>query len=140
MDEIPFDNARKRMTTVHRRGTELLRVICKGAPEVLLRNPSMLRDGAATVFRAARSRERRSTPPRASACSPSPPPIATLFLRTGRSPGETALEDGLRLLGMVAIADPPRASAAGGTIAACRRAGIAPVLITGDHPATAARR
>jgi P-type Ca2+ transporter type 2C len=37
---------------------------------------------------------------------------------------------------LVAILDPPRASAAG-TITACQRAGITPVLITGDHPATA---
>jgi Ca2+-transporting ATPase len=37
---------------------------------------------------------------------------------------------------MIGIADPPRLAAAG-TIAACRRAGIRPVLITGDHPGTA---
>jgi Ca2+-transporting ATPase len=45
-------------------------------------------------------------------------------------------ERDLRLLGLVAILDPPRASAAA-TIAACQEAGITPVLITGDHPATA---
>jgi P-type Ca2+ transporter type 2C len=46
------------------------------------------------------------------------------------------MERGLRLLGLIGIADPPRASAAA-TIAACQAAGITPVLITGDHPATA---
>ena len=46
------------------------------------------------------------------------------------------MERGLRLLGLIAIFDPPRASAAA-TIAACQAAGITPVLITGDHPATA---
>jgi Ca2+-transporting ATPase len=40
------------------------------------------------------------------------------------------------LLGLVAIADAPK-RAAPDTIAACRSAGITPVLITGDHPATA---
>jgi len=45
-------------------------------------------------------------------------------------------ETGLRLRGLVAILDPAKASAAA-TIAACRAAGIVPVLITGDHPATA---
>ncbi|MFD2351146.1 HAD-IC family P-type ATPase [Nonomuraea ferruginea] len=45
-------------------------------------------------------------------------------------------EEGLRLLGLVAILDPPRRAAAG-TMAACRRAGIRPILITGDHPGTA---
>jgi Ca2+-transporting ATPase len=48
----------------------------------------------------------------------------------------TDLEWGLRLLGLVAILDPARPSAAA-TVAACKAAGITPVLITGDHPATA---
>ncbi|MGW5398158.1 HAD-IC family P-type ATPase [Streptomyces sp. NPDC003952] len=43
---------------------------------------------------------------------------------------------GLHLLGLVAISDPPKTEAAA-TIAACRAAGITPILITGDHPATA---
>ena len=46
------------------------------------------------------------------------------------------MERGLRLLGLIGILDPPRESAAA-TIAACQAAGIVPVLITGDHPATA---
>src|SRR5205823_1012978 len=45
-------------------------------------------------------------------------------------------ERGLDLLGLIALTDPPRRSAAA-TIAACRTAGITPVLITGDHPSTA---
>jgi len=50
---------------------------------------------------------------------------------TGRADGKR-----LRLLGLIGIFDPPRASAAA-TIAACQAAGITPVLITDDHPATA---
>ena len=46
------------------------------------------------------------------------------------------MERGLRLLGLTAILDPPRPAAAA-TIASCQAAGITPVLITGDHPATA---
>jgi len=34
--ELPFDSCRKRMTTVHRRPGGGVRVLCKGAPEVLL--------------------------------------------------------------------------------------------------------
>ena len=45
-------------------------------------------------------------------------------------------ESNLRLLGLVGIADPAKPSAPA-TIAAFRTAGITPVLITGDHPATA---
>jgi len=52
-----------------------------------------------------------------------------------RPPGPD-VEHGLRLLGLAAILDPPRPTAAT-TIASCQAAGITPVLITGDHPATA---
>jgi Ca2+-transporting ATPase len=45
-------------------------------------------------------------------------------------------ERGLTLLGLIGILDPPREAAAA-AVAACREAGITPVLITGDHPLTA---
>ena len=45
-------------------------------------------------------------------------------------------EQGLRLVGIVAMADPPREAAAA-AIAASRQAGITPVMITGDHQLTA---
>ncbi len=45
-------------------------------------------------------------------------------------------EDGMTLLGLVGMIDPPRAEARD-AIALCERAGIRTVMITGDHPATA---
>jgi Ca2+-transporting ATPase len=51
-------------------------------------------------------------------------------------PPRARWEDGLRLLGLVGIADPPRPSARA-TVESCVAAGITPLLITGDHPATA---
>lgn len=51
-------------------------------------------------------------------------------------PDVNELEQGLRPLGLIGITDPPRRTAAA-NIASCRAAGITPVLITGDHPATA---
>ena len=45
-------------------------------------------------------------------------------------------EHGLHLLGIVGMADPPREASAP-SIAACRAAGITPIMITGDHPLTA---
>ncbi len=67
---------------------------------------------------------------------PGPRGVNAAEPRPGSTVTAAQLERGLRLLGLIAILDPPRPSAAT-TIAACQAAGITPVLITGDHPATA---
>ena len=126
--ELPFDSGRKRMTTVHRRPGGGVRVLCKGAPEVLL-GDAVVADDAGTVARArARARELAHDGFRVLAVAAADQPAA---------PAATEeLEHGLRLLGLIAMLDPPRDSAPA-TIASCQAAGITPVLITGDHPATA---
>ena len=159
--EIPFESGRKRMTTVHRLAHGGARVICKGAPEAMLSTPVL--DGDPATLDLARNRAEElardgyrvlaiatadwpaSEAPGAitarPATEPERPGMATAGPdAAGPAPAGTVtaaeLERGLRLLGLIAILDPPRPSAAG-TIAACQAAGITPVLITGDHPATA---
>ncbi len=54
-------------------------------------------------------------------------------------PAPRTLEEaqtGLRLLGLVGLEDPPRDDV-DAALAACRRAGVAVAMVTGDHPATA---
>ncbi len=124
--ERPFDSMRKRMTTVHRLPGGRARVICKGAPEALLL-PQVLTGDTGLAARAAEEAERLARDGyRVLAVAQADLPAV---------PAEVP-ESGLTLLGLIAILDPPRATAHG-TIAACRRAGIRPVLITGDHPGTA---
>ncbi|NUR84657.1 MAG: cation-translocating P-type ATPase, partial [Nonomuraea sp.] len=110
--ERPFDSVRKRMTTVHRLPDGRYRVISKGAPEVL--------GGSEQADEYARSGCRV---------------LAVAAADTDTIPEPIESGD-LPLIGLIALVDPPREAAAD-TIAACRRAGIRPVLITGDHPATA---
>ncbi|GAA4076817.1 cation-transporting P-type ATPase [Actinomadura miaoliensis] len=127
-DERPFDSDRKRMTTVHRLPDGRFRVVCKGAPETMLGAAVLTDDPELVAGAAARADELARDGFRVLAVAAATRPSAP-------GPGEP-LERGLRLLGLVAIVDPPRTAAAA-TIAACRRAGIRPVLITGDHPGTA---
>jgi Ca2+-transporting ATPase len=127
--EVPFDSGRKRMTTVHEVPGGGYRIVSKGAPEVMLRE-RVLDDDPAAVGRAVTEAEALSAAGyRVLAVAQADRPDLD-----GTGPDD--LEPGLRLLGLVAIFDPPRPSAAA-TIASCRKAGITPVLITGDHPATA---
>ncbi|MEU9891045.1 cation-transporting P-type ATPase [Sphaerisporangium sp. NPDC051011] len=124
--ERPFESGRKRMTTVHRLPDGRARVICKGAPDVLLRRPVPADDPALLAGASERAARLAEAGFRV---------IAVAGTDLDVIP-ETVEETGLRLLGLIAILDPPRPAAAD-AIAACKRAGIRPVLITGDHPGTA---
>ncbi|MFJ1991870.1 cation-translocating P-type ATPase [Streptomyces asiaticus] len=128
-DEIPFDSARKRMTTVHRVPGGGLRVVCKGAPEVMLRSPVLTDPLDARTRAAVQAEELARGGYRVLA-------IASADHDETRLRSSDAWESGLSLLGLVGILDPPRATSRT-TVTACQHAGITPVLITGDHPLTA---
>jgi Ca2+-transporting ATPase len=124
--EFPFDAARRRMTTVHATAGGLL-VLCKGAPDSVLdgvvSEPTMrLGDAHAAARRLSESGLRVLAVGSA--------------LRTTVPADAAEAENGLWLLGLVGLADPPRAAAAE-AVRACLAAGIRTVLVTGDHPATA---
>ena len=125
--EIPFDSRRKRMSTLHADGTGNWLVVCKGAPEQMLAEGVVL--GTGKMLEAARARAHQW----------SADGLRVLAIATAAHnelPAVDEFEDGLTLLGLVGIFDPPRV-AAHDTIGACRRAGVVPVLVTGDHAATA---
>jgi Ca2+-transporting ATPase len=125
--EFPFDSLRKRMTTVHRKPTGYL-VVCKGAPEFLLHGDVIVAEDPVLRTASTTADEYASAG------------LRVLAVAAKESDGRPATageaESNLHLLGLVGIADPAKPSARA-TIAAFRTAGITPVLITGDHLATA---
>ncbi|MGA5407896.1 cation-translocating P-type ATPase [Streptomyces lavendulocolor] len=126
--EEPFDSVRKRMTTLHHTPAGRLLVCLKGAPEAVL-EPAVL-DEPLALLHSARDRA-------AAYAAQGYRVLAVASAERDDAPARVAdAEAGLRLLGLAALADPPKAAAVG-TLADCRAAGITPVLITGDHPATA---
>ncbi|TAK76059.1 MAG: cation-translocating P-type ATPase [Aquabacterium sp.] len=127
--EWPFDAARRCMTTLHRDGTGWL-ACTKGAPEAVLArcaggwgDPAVEQARQAAARLAAQGMRVLALAGRRWDASPA------------HLPAEQA-ESGLQLLGLVALADPPR-DGVREAVADCLRAGIVPVMITGDHPATA---
>ena len=135
VDELPFSAERARMSTVHAKGEGFV-VFTKGAPERVLEvctgqlgaaGPEPL-DAAAALAAA----------DRLGAAG-----LRVLALATRADPRRpatgdaAAVEADLCFVGLVGLLDPPRPEAAE-AVRLCQSAGIEVVMITGDHPATAA--
>jgi len=123
--EIPFDSDRKLMTTVNKIDGKLV-VIVKGAFDMLAQRCVGGNIDAARAQNDAMSREALRV-------------LAIAAKEIDALPAEITsetLEDGLTLLGLVGMIDPPRPEAKA-AVAVCRKAGIKPVMITGDHVVTA---
>ncbi|GAA1534858.1 calcium-translocating P-type ATPase, SERCA-type [Dactylosporangium maewongense] len=135
--EVPFDAVRRRMTTVHTDPAGGYLVVSKGAPDVLLTttppvsttddHQAFATDGyqalAIEGYRALAAEGYRV--------------LAVSGAHRDSIPTPEDAERDLRPLGLVALIDPVR-KAAPAAVAALRDAGIEVILITGDHPATAA--
>ena len=123
--ELPFDSDRKLMTSVNQIDGKIVAIV-KGAFDMMAarcvsgdleaakeKNDEMSR-GALRVLA-----------------------VGYKFLEEApEDPTSEELENGLTLLGLVGMIDPPRPEAKA-AVATCRQAGIKPVMITGDHVVTA---
>jgi P-type Ca2+ transporter type 2C len=125
--EIPFDAERKCMTTIHQYGDKYIAIV-KGAMEMLMLKADdvsaakaweeplnkMLADGLRVLGFGIR-----------------------VFDKLPAEINPDTIENQLRLKGIAGIIDPPREEARQ-AVHECKTAGIKPVMITGDHPVTAA--
>ena len=137
--EIPFDSDRKRMSVVVQRadGSQVLYV--KGAPEaVLVACTAEYVNDVVMPLTSARRKAILTTAENMAGRA-----LRVLALAC-RHHGDHPLDDGdsslqehdLVLCGLAGMLDPPRDEARD-AVARCQAAGIRPVMITGDHPATA---
>ena len=123
--ELPFDSDRKLMTTVNRIDGQNI-VIVKGAFDVLAsRCVSGDLESARRVCDEMSDQALRVLAVAAKRIDALPD-----------APTSDVLERDLTLLGLVGMIDPPRPEARE-AVKQCRRAGIKPVMITGDHVVTA---
>jgi len=126
--ELPFDSDTKLMATRHAMRSAPRRVFIKGAPEALLRLCGGQGEGVLQAARsAADGMAARALRVLAFAIVDDHPLEA--------AGGFDALAGHVRLLGLVGEIDPPREEVKV-AVAACRAAGIRPVMVTGDHKLT----
>ncbi len=135
LGEFPFDSERKIMSTIHQG-----RILTKGALDVLLDRCTKLlmpgRGGSGSMSAA----DRRHIQEVNLEMSRKGLRVLALVCRELK-PGEEnlpqkELERDYTFVGLVAMMDPPRQESAAAVLDA-RRAGIRPVMITGDHKVTA---
>jgi Ca2+-transporting ATPase len=144
--EVPFSSERKLMSTIHRDTEQQHRgiVFTKGAPDVLLTRCN---------FEVVGEDRRPLTPARRAEILQINETLAGEALRTlgvagrwlpdgalsrdGATSSDADLEQDLAFAGLIGMIDPPRGEAKE-AVARAKGAGIRPLMITGDHPRTAA--
>jgi P-type Ca2+ transporter type 2C len=144
LGEVPFDSEYKLMATFHEvedGGRKVVRCFVKGAPDVLLARSSRIRGADGSALPADDARERvLAENDRLAGEGLRVLAVASRDLDPARfdASGDLLAEvQGLTLLALVGIVDPPRKEA-GDAIARCKEAGIRARMITGDHATTAA--
>ncbi len=140
--EVPFTSERKLMTSLEADADRAgkIAVVTKGAPDVLLTRCTRVQIGEEVVpLDDARRARVLADVNRLSAQALRTLGVAYRRLEQTTAPDlDESIEHGLVYVGMVGIIDPPRPEAAE-AIRLARRAGIRTIMITGDHPLTAAR-
>lgn len=135
--EAPFDSMRKMMSTIHENDGSFIQYT-KGAPDEVLKKCTMIiKNGAVCPLteqdRADIAEQNRSMADSALRV------LSAAYKTYDRMPADTeasVIENDLIFIGLYGMIDPVRPEVKA-SIEECRRAGIRPIMITGDHINTA---
>ncbi|MEO0102179.1 MAG: cation-translocating P-type ATPase [candidate division WOR-3 bacterium] len=123
VDEIPFTPERKLMTTIHKKGDSFL-IASKGAGEVILDKCGLGKEVSAQYLSVLQDMAKRGLR------------ILGIAYKEGNLLSDERVEEDLTFLGFVGMMDLPRPEVKS-AVAKCKKAGIKPMMITGDHILTA---
>lgn len=145
ISEIPFDSERKLMTTLHRKDEHTILVATKGGFDELLARCNRIEDEDGTVRPIEKTDYERLANENNAMAQKALRVLCMAYseIIVENEPNETQLneltaraEQDLVFAGMVGMIDPPREEAKV-AVEQCKKAGIKPVMITGDHKVTA---
>lgn len=135
--EAPFDSVRKMMTTLHTEGDKIVQ-FTKGAPDVVIGRCTHYLSGGKAVkmteeYRAEILKANKNMADRALRVLAA---AQRIYKELPEDTSPTSLENELCFIGLSGMIDPVRDEVKE-AIAECKKAGIKPVMITGDHIDTA---
>ena len=133
LEEVPFDSDRKLMSTKYMlHGVPT--ILTKGAVDVLLDRCDYVRcsDGIRPMTEAEKDKIRMQN----QLFSENGLRVLSFAYKESEENLDIHAEYGYTFLGLISMVDPPREESAA-AVAASKRAGIRPVMITGDHKVTA---
>ena len=134
--ENPFDSDRKLMSTKHTIDETPIMVV-KGAVDVIMGRTASIQFG--NEVRVITAEDKEKIEAQNQSFSRQGLRVLGFAYKAVSAEEELSLEDenNLTFLGLIAMMDPPREESMA-AVAECKRAGIRPIMITGDHKVTAA--
>lgn len=126
LDEIPFSSERKMMTTIHKNQDRLF-AFSKGAGEIILEKCKLDHNEKQFLLDKQHKMAEEGLRVLAFACRQIPPGLP-----------KDKIEQELEFMGFMGMMDSPREEVKE-AVKICKKAGIKPVMITGDHHLTAKR-
>ncbi|MDR2938809.1 MAG: cation-translocating P-type ATPase, partial [Clostridiales bacterium] len=135
--EMPFDSKRKLMSTIHKNQGGFL-VITKGAPDILINKCCHYYDKG-KIMPMNQYKKSSLNNINSNMAEKALRVLGVAYKEINVHPSEldeNDIESGLTYLGFIGMIDPPREEVYD-AVSTCKKAGIKPVMVTGDHVITA---